>query len=110
MRDKYSKAMAYLKRRPGELHDAWINPEKHPAGALFSFVTPTGMPHLLAGGEPCGCLTMVAAGQYPACTDLLTQAIKMDDRLPRDMHSITLDSLPVFAEWQREIDIELGRA
>lgn len=58
---------------------------------------------------PCGCLTLVRCGSMDAQTPELTDAIRADERLPLQVDDITREHLPVFAEWQRRIDKELGR-
>jgi hypothetical protein len=39
----------------------------------------------------------------------LSAAIFSDELIPISSHDITVADLPVFAEWQRKIDAELGR-
>lgn len=101
MADKYDEAVAYLTARPDEIYDSWLCAE-----SLFQFVEP------IDGNDEkvCGCLTEIR-GSYDICawTDELTAAIRADERLPRNAEDITPAHLPVFAEWQRRIDKELGR-
>jgi len=107
MPDKYDKAIAYLTQHPKEIMDAWYDggvcqlPSAHPAACLFQY----------AGNSPfkcCGCLTMVKNG-CRAETPELTKAIRADERIPNGCEAITLEHLPVFAEWQRRLDKELNR-
>ena len=107
MSDKYDDAVKYLVEKPSQIYSAWVDPLNHPAGCLFQFVTPTG--NCEHNRMSCGCLTTIR-GQAPACTPDLTARIRADGRLPISAHSITVDVLPVFAEWQRILDKELGRA
>lgn len=93
--DKYDTAIAFLKNHPDEILRAWAGVTTHPAGALFDFAGP---------GDTCGCLTQVKANVYPAANPRLTQAIRADQRLPCRREFITLEILPVFAEWQRKLD------
>jgi hypothetical protein len=62
----------------------------------------------------CGCLTQVrmsgiesAAYERPEIRDLCL-AIAADPRIPAYFEDITVDHLPVFVEWQRRLDAELG--
>ncbi len=61
------------------------------------------------GDGNCGCLTQVKKDYKEAATINLTKAIRADPRIPREPEYITIDDLPVFAEWQRRIDKELNR-
>lgn len=107
--DKYDKAIALLTKRVGAgevdaIHKAWIAPFENRAGCLFAFT----------GRDPrdrtCGCLTQVSKGMADAATPELTRAIFTDGRIPMYPDEITLADLPVFAEWQRRLDRELGRS
>ncbi len=108
--DKYDKEVAYLTGNPGKIPDAWSSPDINRGGLLFQWCT-------LSGGEEehpdsfetCGCLTQVRGGGYSAWTDKLTEQIQNDVRIPLSESGITVDDLPVFAEWQRRLDKELGR-
>lgn len=55
-----------------------------------------------------GCITMIRDGSYEAQTSELTEAIRADERIPGDAKDITKKHLPVFAEWQRRLDVELA--
>jgi hypothetical protein len=104
-KDKYDLAVDYLTKNPDKLIKSWEFPESYPSGCLFAF----------AGQEPldcyngCGCLTQVRYGMYPAETPELTDAIRRDERIPIFPDDIKPSDLPVFAEWQRRLDLELGR-
>ena len=110
--DKYDKAVALLTDHEDELMDAWSDPDVHPAGCLFAFVTDDGTAKYRPDGQACGCLSMVRSiyMPQPACTDDLTTRIRADNRIPREPEHITVESLPVFAEWQRRLDVELERS
>lgn len=106
--DKYDEAIAYLLAQE-DFHDAvktsWSNPLFIKAGCLFQYVTPSGELERDCDGLICsGCLTIVRAGIRRACTPELTDRIRADNRLPDSPDKITKESLPVFAEWQRELD------
>lgn len=107
MGDKYDDAVAYLTKYPIGILIAWH--QDGPGSELFSFVTRSGLNGESANGDTCGCLTQVRNRTYVAYTDALTAAIRADDRIPKESHEITIEILPVFAEWQRRIDRELGR-
>jgi hypothetical protein len=99
MEDKYSKAIEYLNRHPSQILEAWNCPRFHPAGCLFQYTS-------LQNGA--GCLTQIRAGNSRAHKHELTLEIRADERVPKDQEEITLNDLPVFAEWQRKID-KIGR-
>lgn len=107
MADAYDKMVEWLRERPEKISNQWLNPFTSEAGALFSFCTTTRN-DVIGNGVCCGCLTQVRNGQH-AETQRLTEAIRSDDRLPMHGTKITVDHLPVFAEWQRLIDAELSR-
>jgi len=54
---------------------------------------------------------MIRGGEYCAWTAELTALIRADNRLPGcgDFSEITVDHLPIFAGWQRRIDLALNR-
>ena len=110
-KDKYDKAIDYLRKHPERIHAAWSQPWWG-AGCLFQ---------IAANGQTthnAGCLTMIRphkaekeeVGKWiiPGHPDL-TQAIRHDSRIPRTPREITIANLPVFAEWQRRLDKELQR-
>jgi hypothetical protein len=92
--DKYDKAIAYLTAKPTEIASAWSYPTTHEAGCLFEYVN-----------EDCGCLTQIRLDpdMFGDKSDLVIQASK-DERIPMNMELITVESLPVFAEYQRKFD------
>lgn len=92
-----------------QLDEAWIK-----ATPLFKFCNEDGdIP------DECGCLTQVRCGMRPAATPELTEAIRADERIPRNTEQIYINGwnrknrdervelLRVFAEWQRRIDKEI---
>lgn len=110
MPDKYDRAIAYLTEFPAGIGGAWGVLAGRGA-PLFQFVTPTGEYASRPGDErECGCLTTIKGHGFAAWTDELEAAIRADDRIPESGSAVTLSDLPVFAEWQRRIDRELGRA
>lgn len=106
MMDKYDRAVKHLLTFNGSfgiaVETAWrVSNDEHPGACLFKFA---GDRHI----QKVGCLTMIRNGGYfVAETIELTVAIRADKRLPKDKKSITRESLPVFAEWQRRLDREL---
>ncbi len=117
--DRYDCAIEFLTQRPAEIKYAWAEWNTHVAGCLFEPVvaqpledpgesaSPGAMP-ARPDGQQCGCLTQIAAGgRYVAWTDALTEAIRADRRIPVAPHLINPEHLPVFADWQRRIEIEL---
>lgn len=103
MSDKYDEAIATLTEFPDMIRPSWENPCDYQTGCLFEF-TDTGTIY-----DGCGCLTQVRAGTDPAPTVELTIAIRGDRRIPCLLKDITVNDLPVFAEWQRRLDRELNR-
>lgn len=98
--DKYDKAIAYLTENPGAIYNSWENAYNSlatPASCLFKSTKPGDC------GE-FGCLTQVKIGDLPAITPAITKAIRADRRIPKSGSAITLEHLPVFAEWQRRLD------
>lgn len=118
-KDKYDAAIEYLTQNPSEIYEAWNGPVDHVAGCLFQAAGHNGTVGMgetfpqRPDGLECGCLTTIRKNdEYipsVAWTDELTAAIRADDRLPKDPREITVAHLPIFAEWQRRIDAELGR-
>ncbi len=97
-RDRYDDAIDYLTEHPDEIVDAWGDgrtfPDPRPGPqCLFNYVA-----------EGCGCLTQIRDMCANAPTESLTEAIRSDNRIPSDEFDITVDELPVFAEWQRTLD------
>lgn len=106
MKDKYDEAVEYLTENPKAIWHSWGTPTSHPSGCLFQYVTPTGDD----GETYCGCLTLIrGSSNFKACTPELTEAIRADKRIPEKGDEITVEHLPIFAEWQRRIDKELNR-
>lgn len=104
MPDKYDVAMDYLRANPDRVYDSWT------AGFNCPLITEDGSCLFGAtGGAGCGCLTQVSNGDHRADNPELTAAIRSDTRIPHYGADITVDDLPVFAEWQRRIDRELAR-
>jgi len=112
--DKYDKAVQYLTEHPEAIYDAWdtatasTSLQQYPiASCLFRAITPDGESYQ-PGNSCCGCLTQVKYEDYRAFSGKLTQEIRADDRIP-EPEDITLEHLPIFAEWQRRVDVELNR-
>ncbi len=126
MSDKYDRAIEFLTEHPEKIKDAWghdlldvpaeLESDCHD---LFGYVEngrgtiEVWEKHVRPDGEGptpfAGCLTQVKARTHIGQTPELTAAIVADHRIPDDPDNITVDDLPVFAEWQRRIDKELGR-
>lgn len=90
--DKYDKAMAYLFKHPEKIPLWWSH-----GRTLFQLVPNSG------------CLTMIRNQRLIRPETPLEKEIAADTRLPDSPTKITTDHLPIFAEWQRRIDRELGR-
>jgi hypothetical protein len=110
-KDKYDRAISYLTDLPSEIFKAWSSTD-HECHCLFAFVSPTGRVENepVGNGKRIGCLTQIRASDHcVAWTDDLTRRIRADERIPLSGSDTTPEHLPVFAEWQRTIDRELGR-
>lgn len=104
-RDKYDEAVEYLKANPDRIGAAWSLPSSTQGGCLFKYANG------IHGEADTGCLTMIrdeASLHVPGRPDL-TQEIRNDPRIPEHKRLITVSDLPIFAEWQRRLDVELGR-
>ena len=126
--DKYDLAIDYLTENPSQIRDAWGDPSEYEGrgGELFGFVGPDWKSNdnkVRYDGEigTCGCLQQIRAAlvtdEYQNMTEAIARGqmsgsywprlwekIANDRNLPHDEDDITLEDLPVFAEWQREID------
>lgn len=109
--DKYDEAIAYLTEHPEEISKAWNQPGAAKGGCLFRMATNaiTREDTRRDVSLGFGCLTMVRGNGCNAATPELTIAIRSDGRIPSSRHTVTPSHLPVFAEWQRRLDVELGR-
>lgn len=98
--DIYDEAVEYLTKHPEKIEEAWNYTDARVGGILFEYT-----------GPGCGCLTQVKTGSelFKGPTPELEEAIRADPRIPLGVDSITVESLPVFAEWRRRLDKELGR-
>lgn len=94
--DKYDKQIAYLTEHPEKIFLYWVGGK-----GLFAFAGPISDPTI-------GCLTMIRGSGDVALTPELTKAIQSDERIPYGEEGITIESLPVFAEWQRRLDAGLN--
>lgn len=126
--DKYDLAIDYLTQNPEQIRDAWGNPEDYEGrgGELFGFVGPDWKSNdnkVRYDGVhgTCGCLQQIRAAKVNGKHENMAEAldgdqmtgsywprlwdkIANDRNLPHDEDDITVEDLPVFAEWQREID------
>ena len=110
MPDIYDQEIEYLKRNPRQIYSHW-----NKSGPLFGRACNPNHDTLSA----IGCLTQIRSeDHYNAQTPEITTLIREDSRIPytpsyahkyAGICSITLDDLPVFAEWQRKMDIEFQR-
>jgi hypothetical protein len=115
--DVYDRAVKYLTRNPNKIPGAWRSASCHPSvrtrGASLFLIAHNGDRH--DHGCSCGCLTQIRGNLdqsrpfYSAETESLFKAIGADDRIPTSHFAIERRHLPIFAEWQRRLDRELGR-
>jgi hypothetical protein len=105
MKDKYDQQIDKLLNAPN-VKRAIQNDWEHAIG-LFQFATPTGKVEY-DDALASGCLTMIRRSTTNiAYTQKLTEAIRADERLPKNWGDIEPHHLPVFAEWQRRLDKEI---
>lgn len=111
--DKYDeeiKELTQLCKESGDfcpIEDRWADPL---CTELFKRVASTKeLTHI--GGRMVGCLTQIKGFPcaYIAAPNneydfRLTKEIQEDERIPTTVWGITLEHLPIFAEWQRKID------
>lgn len=97
-RDKYDEAVEHLTANPHGIEDSWEQGE-----CLFQHAGKES-DNWGADGYVIGCLTQIREGWVGAATPELTAAIRADARLPVTPTQITVEMLPIFAEWQRKID------
>lgn len=104
-KDAYDEAISYLRSNPDKIYKVWASPYRS-AGILFQFATRDDS---TVGRS--GCLTMIVNPSIKcnAETPELTEAIRKDSRIPHRPSDITIESLEVFAEWQRKLDSTLQR-
>jgi hypothetical protein len=110
MTDQYDDAIVHLTENPELIRETWGNPEGYTAGCLFTWVTPDGEGTQRDDGMYCGCLTQIRNGGFHSVSwwSSLTNLIRWDKRIPTEGKDITVEDLPVFAEWQRIIDTQEG--
>lgn len=109
--DKYDHAIDYLMRYPDEIELAWGTTDIHPAGCLFQLVHGPSCTGYRRTSCSHGCLTQLRGPLGDAFTPtIFTREIMADTRIPISPEDIRLHHLPVFAEWQRRLDQELGRS
>lgn len=105
MKDRYDAAIEYFTEHPEEIRRAWTRAGTHPHGKIFAFCTSSRGADFMN----MGCPLMVRGGYYDAETTELTKEIRADDRIPKSVQHLGLETLPVLAEWQRKLDIALDR-
>jgi hypothetical protein len=98
------EAVEYLRANPEQITRAWSCFDRHPAGALFQFVSPSGrcQPH------DCGCPTLIKAGDIAidktgAEDAYLTSKIRRF-HIPEKASKIVVKDLPKFAKIQKMVD------
>lgn len=97
-KDKYDLAIENLTASPEKIYETWNDPLSVDDGCLFMYADKNS-----------GCLTQIRARPFRYGSKLAQAAeIADDERIPIDPTEITVESLPVFAEWQRRLDRELG--
>lgn len=111
MKDRYDIAIEYFTEHPNEIARAWGNWTFHEHGRLFCFCTHDCRAQFYSAesGKDFGCPLMVRGGMYDAETPELTEAIRNDERIPKDTSDLRIETLPALAEWQRKLDIALDR-
>ncbi len=109
-RDRYDQEVERLLAEPDfdfAISRAWNFPyEDVPGAFLFGYCSKDRKGSSEEGG--CGCLTQIA-GSMVGPTPTITNAIRSDTRIPDHYRQVTREQVPVFAEWHRRLDAELGR-
>jgi hypothetical protein len=110
MPDIYDNEIQLLTNEPILIYDSWGFGDP-----LFRFIGSRGDTHQLDDNTyndiHAGCLTQIRKNKYKGAfingkyEEELTNEIRNDERIPTEGASITVEHLPVFAEWQRRIDI-----
>ena len=122
-KDKYDHAIDYLIANPEDIYDAWSSPGAYDGkgGELFGLVAPDWTDSSAAAEGyssrvgTCGCLQQIRSAKEEgydgtegnakmAYWNRLWDLIANDRRIPISGSDITVEDLPVFAEWQREVD------
>ncbi len=113
--DKYDKAIQFFTKNPDEIQGYWGCPDTS-NGCLFKFMSakseykkndPADEAYIVNGENYyCGCLTQIKGGPdlYAAFDKKLTDQIINDPEIPDRPSAITVESLPVFAKYQRKAD------
>ena len=91
--DKYDRAIAYLTEHPEEIFGAWSCWDNHRAGCLFNIIPGSNV-----------CLTEARLDPEEISANHPFIRITEDERIPESPDEITVDDLPVLAEWQRKLD------
>ena len=121
--DIYDIGISYLTENPEDIYEAWGSPGEWAGkgGELFGFVAPDWTDSSAAAADcstrvgTCGCLQQIreakeqgfdgtAGDAKMAYWNRLWDSIASDRRIPLSGADIVVGDLPVFAEWQREID------
>lgn len=128
--DKYDRAISYYEKNSNLISHGWQFPFEESHGCLFRPATrikgranfenckySNALWPYREDGKVVGCLTLIRnpektieslnsgkQSRLVACTDELTKAIRRDKRIPKEGNDISVNDLPVFAEWQRKID------
>ena len=124
IKDRYDEAIEYLTDNPEQIMDCWDRAWLSEHGDLFKYVSPGGRWECRINerldSPSCGCLTQIRDSflnhrkgallkiasdkSGMAIDEELTKEIQLDQRIPSNPEDITVESLPVFAEWQRKLD------
>jgi len=107
VRDKYSKAIRFLRAHPDLIFNSWAYPHEAKGGCLFYFASSDTHPKIGVG-----CLTMIARdpalGSGVEGRPDLTRLIQADKYIrglsPRNL---TVSHLKHYARWQRILDKEI---
>jgi hypothetical protein len=101
-KDKYDLQIERLTEKPELIQEEWFEGK-----VLFKWV---------GNGLQCGCLTQIrynvffyAINPKGEIDQELTEEIRKDELIPIGIAYVTIEDLPVFAEWQRKIDKRYNR-
>lgn len=92
--DKYDKAIAYYTKHPDLIHEDWADPNPGRPSELFKML------RCVNDSRRCPVMLREDTTFYTPPTKL-AQRIANDERLPAKVDDLTLEHLPILAEYQR---------
>ena len=97
-KDKYDRAIEWLRKHPDKIGHAWDYPETSKAGCLFAYLGETS-----TWNFSCGCPTQVKSEQSLSAWEEVTARV-LKAPIPDAAHDIQVKHLRSFAAIQRYAD------